>query len=95
MKFTRDGAVWSVLFLGGLAGFLAGHFELLTKAFPTLGTVWQARIELLSALSGFAGAYLRMSPASLSWGNRMASSDADQTLSITGQVPTTLTKEQP
>lgn len=89
MKLTRDGAIWWVLFLGGVAGFLGGHFDLLTKAFG-LGPVWQARIELVSALSGFVGAFLRMSPAALSTQNPLATTEASQTLTLNGKVPLVL-----
>ena len=88
MKFTRDGSIWLVLFIGGLAGFLGGHFDLLAKAFPGVSTAWEARVELVSALSGFVGAYLRMSPAALSAGNVMASSEHAETLGIAGGVKT-------
>lgn len=87
MKLTRDGSIWLVMFLGGGAGFLAGHFDLLSRAFPGLGASWQARIELLAALAGFAGAYLRMSPAPLSQGHPLATHDASQALTTLGGVP--------
>lgn len=89
MKFTRDGSIWLVLFIGGLAGFLGGHFDLMTKAFPALGATWQARIELVGAIAGFAGAYLRMSPAALSSDHQMATARASQELTVTGQIPKT------
>jgi len=90
MKLTRDGSIWMVLFIGGLAGFLGGHFKLLAEAFPDLSSSWQARIELVSALSGFVGAYLRMSPASLSDNNPMASAVNDNTLGIAGGIDKSL-----
>lgn len=91
MKVTRDGSIWLVMFIGGLAGFLFSHFDLVTKAFPGVGLVWQARLELVSVLTGFVGAYLRMSPARLSQSSPMATNEASQTLTLTGQIP----KDQP
>ena len=81
MKFTRDGSIWMVLLVGGLAGFLAGHFDMLTKAFPGLGAVWQARLELIFAIAGFVGGYLRMSPAPLSGEHPLATNEAGVALS--------------
>lgn len=86
MTFTRDSVLWLVLFVGGLATFLSGHFDLLTKAFA-LGPTWQARVELVGAIAGFVGAYLRMSPAPLSRDHELATGDAGQALTVLGQVP--------
>lgn len=87
MKFTRDSALWWLLIISGVVGFLGGHYELLTRAFPSIGLVWQARIELLSGLLALIGTYLRMSPLRLSRNSELAGEGADptQTLSITGK----------
>jgi hypothetical protein len=87
MKLTRDGAVYWLGAVGGAATALLGHYELLTRSFPGLGLVWQARIELLGfALTGIS-LYLRMSPMPLSASNEMATLDHDQTLTVTGKLP--------
>lgn len=79
MTLTRDSTLWTVTLVGALAVFLSGHFELLTAAFPTLGAIWQARIELAAALAVFLSGYLKMSPLALNPHNPMAgTSPTDQ-----------------
>lgn len=81
MRFTRDSVMWTALFLTAMAVFLSGHFELMTKAFPSIGLVWQARIELLAAVGGFVAGYMKMSPLALSYNSRLAgTADPDRTL---------------
>lgn len=77
---TRDSMLWTILFLSGMAGFLVGHEELLTKAFPAMSMAWQSRIELISALLGFVGGYLKMSPAPLSPTNELATRKSATTI---------------
>lgn len=85
MKLTRDGAIWWVAIIGGVLGFLGGHFELLQKAFPGVGPAWNARIELFAGIVALIGGFLRMSPLALSADHPVATNEASQTLSITGK----------
>ena len=87
MKLTRDSWLFTVTFIGSVALFLGGHFELLTRAFPALGMIWQARIELVAALAGVLSAYLRMSPLALSQASPLAgtSTSARTTLTVLGR----------
>lgn len=87
MKFTRDGAIWWLLVVVAAAGFLSTHYELVTAAFPRVTMVWQARLELLSALGIFVSGYLRMSPLALSSTSVLAGQGADpsKTLTVTGK----------
>jgi hypothetical protein len=80
MTLTRDSMIITVTLIAGVLGFLGGHFELMTKAFPGLGLAWQARIELISGLVAVAAGVLRMSPLALSQRNDMSTTDASQTL---------------
>lgn len=87
MTFTRDSAVWWIILLVSVAGYLSAHFELLSHSFPGVSLVWQSRLELLSTVGGLVSAYLRMSPLSLSWGSELANQGADptKTLTVTGK----------
>lgn len=85
MKFTRDGAIWLVMVIGGVLGFLSGHFDLLQKAFPSVGPAWSARLELVSGLVALIGGFLRMSPLALSPDHPLATKEAPQTTSLTGK----------
>lgn len=81
IKFTRDGVVWAVLAAGGFSGFVLEHYDLLQRAFPFITPAWHARIELISTLAGFFGAYLRLSPLPLSSTHPLATNQASVTLS--------------
>lgn len=83
MKFTRDGAIWLVMFIGGALGFATSHFDALAQALH-LSPEWRGTIELASAFSAWVGGYLRMSPAALSQDHPMATNDASQTLTVVG-----------
>lgn len=86
MTLTRDSMLWTMTLVAALAVFLSGHFSLLTDAFPGLGAVWQARIELVAALTGFVAGYLKMSPLALAPQNPMAgTADPSNTLTTLGQ----------
>ena len=71
---TRDSAVWTFALVGAILVFLSGQFDLLTRAFPSLSAVWQAKIQFFAALMGFVSGYLKMSPLPLSPTNQMAGS---------------------
>jgi hypothetical protein len=87
---TRDSAVWTVTLIGAILVFLSGQFDLLTHAFPSLGPVWQARIQFFAALLGFISGYLKMSPLPLSPTNTMAgTAKPSQTLLPLIDQPTT------
>jgi hypothetical protein len=87
MKLTRDGAIYWLGALGGAAFGLLGHYDLLLRAFPGLGPLWQARIELIGFAATGVSLYLRMSPLPLSSSNEMATRDHDQALTVTGKLP--------
>lgn len=88
MTLSRDSAILWLPIIGGLLGFLSGHFELVQKAFPGLGPEWNARVELASAVVAFVGAYARTSPLPLSAHSEMRSiKDPDQSLTVLGKLP--------
>jgi len=62
---TRDSVLWTIALAAAVAAFLLGHFDLLTRAFPFVTSVWQARIELVAAVAGFLAGWLKMSPLRL------------------------------
>lgn len=85
---TRDSAMLWLPIIGGLLGFLSGHFQLLQMAFPGLGPEWNARIELLSAAIAFTGAYVRKSPLPLSQDSDLRGvNNPDQSLTVLGKLP--------
>lgn len=69
---TRDNAIWTVLLIAGVLGYLGGHYDVLQKAFPGLSQAWSARIELFSGLVGLIAGALRMSPLDLSEEGKLA-----------------------
>lgn len=81
MKLTRDGAVWLILLLGGISGFLLEHYTLLQQAFPGISIAWHARIELFSMIAGVIGGYFRLSPLPLSHDHPLATNESDVALS--------------
>jgi hypothetical protein len=87
--FDRDSMVWWFGAAGGAATFLLGHYELLTRAFPGLGLIWQARIELLGVAATGVSLYLRASPRPLNPDGRLAQQPANpaQTLTAAGKMP--------
>lgn len=65
MIFTRDSFIWTATLFAAAGTFLLGHFDLLTRAFPSITGVWQARIEVAAAFAGFIAGWLKMSPLRL------------------------------
>lgn len=56
-------AIYWIGIVGGLSLALSGHFELISKAFPGIGVVWEARIELVAFASATLCALFQRSPA--------------------------------
>lgn len=78
MTLTRDSIAWVFTAAGSLLAALLGHFDLLTKAFPGLSLIWQARIELFSFLISVVSGILMVSPLPLSYSNpQSGKSDSD------------------
>ena len=69
---TRDSIVWVVGIVASVCVFLGAHFDMVQAAFPAVTDIWQARIELAAACTGFLSALLRMSPLALNPENAMA-----------------------
>lgn len=55
---TRDHFIWTLLALGGAAGFVATHFE----KFPFISHDYQGTVELAAFLCTVIGAKAGMSP---------------------------------
>lgn len=88
MKFTRDGAVWTVTFASSILTFLLTQLSVLHKAFG-LAPVWDDRMTFLSALAAMLAGLLKMSPLALSPQNTMAgSSKPMQTMNPITNNPT-------
>ena len=80
MKLTRDGAIWWIGMAAGAVSYVAANLNL----FP-VPEKWQGTVQALAAGLTWLSGYLRMSPLKLSPDHPMATSESDQTLSITGQ----------
>jgi hypothetical protein len=86
---TRDSLLWTITLVSSIAVFLGGQFDLITQAFPGVTAIWEARIQFVSAITGFLSGYLKMSPLRLSEDNTMAGKSVpQQTLIPMTSMPT-------
>lgn len=82
MKFTRDGAIWTVTFVTSVIGFLLTQLDTLHAAFG-LAPVWDDRLKFVFGLLGMIAGLLKMSPLALSTSNPMAGTSApEKTLNV-------------
>lgn len=86
MRLTRDSIAVTVTFFSTLTLFVLANLGTVHTAFPTLDTVWDARVSLISGLLAAISGFLKMSPLPLSHRSPLAgTSDPTNTLTPLGQ----------